>query len=103
MAGELILTFYKTGNPLRVAKNNESFDVGAAMNRILSEVDTEVIYGEQVFNAMVLEAWKQGSAGSLQLPKDEFNDLIRKHGWEYDEHNHRWTKRKIERLLFAKA
>jgi DNA modification methylase len=101
LAGELILTFYKTGQPKKIEKRTDDFDIEAAMARILSVANTEVIYGEHIFNQLVLAAWHKQAIGALQITKNDFIDMIKRHGWEYDEENHHWVKHQLERVLFG--
>jgi hypothetical protein len=91
LAGEMILTFYKTGKPKRVKKRGR-FDVSAALGEILASSNSGKIYGEYLFNRIVVEAWRKSAIGSLNISKLEFIDLLRKHGWHYDESNHYWVK-----------
>jgi DNA modification methylase len=101
LAGELILTFYKTGQSKKIEKQNKNFDIEAAMARILSSVDSKVIYGEHIFNQLILAAWHKQAIRSLQITKNEFIDIIKRHGWEYNEDKHCWVKHQLERVLFA--
>jgi 16S rRNA G966 N2-methylase RsmD len=91
LAGEMILTFYKTGKPKRVKKRGR-FNVSAALGEILASSNSGKIYGEYLFNRIVVEAWRKSAIGSLNISKLEFIDLLRKHGWHYDESNHYWVK-----------
>ncbi len=101
LAGELILTFFKTGKPRTINVSPHRFDVESAMSHILSSVRTPVLYGEHVFNQLIVTAWKEGAIKSLQISKDDFNGLIKRHGWQYEDENHRWVKGQPEGLLFA--
>jgi len=101
MAGELILTFYKTGKPRHIESETENFDIESAMSEIISGVRTQVMYGEQLFNQLVVAAWNQGAIGSLHITKDDFNELIKRHGWQYDDEKHRWVKGRLEGALFS--
>jgi len=101
LAGELILTFYKTGKPLVRATESKNFDVDLAISQILAGSPTPVLYGENVFNQLILAAWRKGSIGSLKITKDEFNELLVRRGWRYDEENHYWVKELLERTLFG--
>jgi hypothetical protein len=101
LAGELILTFLKTGKPRTMAASSRSFDIESAMSKILSTVSTPVLYGEHIFNQLVVAAWKDGTIKSLDISKDDFNDLIKRHGWQYEDASHCWVKEQREGLLFA--
>jgi 16S rRNA G966 N2-methylase RsmD len=92
LAGEMILTFCKTGAARRVEKNGR-FDVSKAVGKILSANASDRIYGEYLFNKIVIEAWNRRAIGSLNISKTEFIDLIKQHGWSYDEEHHFWIKR----------
>lgn len=92
LAGEMILTFCKTGARRRVEKNGR-FDVSEAIGKILSSTTSDKIYGEYLFNRIVIEAWDRRATGSLNISKTEFIDLIKQHGWSYDEERHLWVKR----------
>ena len=101
LAGELILTFHKTGKPKKVQRNRTSFDIDRAMAEILSSANTRVMYGEHLFNQLILTAWNKQAISSLHVSKDEFNDIIKRNGWEYDEENHYWVKHQFEDMLFG--
>jgi 16S rRNA G966 N2-methylase RsmD len=91
LAGEMILTFFKTGAPKSVQKTN-NFDVSETLGHILAATNSGKIYGEYLFNKVVIEAWNRSAIGSLNISKTEFIDLIRQHGWRYDEEHHYWVK-----------
>jgi len=101
LAGELILTFYKAGMTKQKKIAAEDFDVEGTLSEILSRVQTQVMYGENIFNQLILSAWKKGATRSLSISKDDFNDLIMRHGWKYDEKNHCWMKEKQDTSLFG--
>jgi DNA modification methylase len=103
LAGELILTFYKTGEPKKIEKQARDFDIEAVMAQILSGANTKVIYGEHIFNQLILAAWHKQAIASLQITKNDFIDIIKGHGWEYDEENHHWVKHQLESILFGYA
>jgi DNA modification methylase len=91
LAGELILTFFKTGKVYQNKKNGV-FDVAQFLRQLLNETKDKKVYGEYLFNKVVIEAWKQSSIQSLTLSKDDFINLIEEQGWHYDEQNHYWIK-----------
>ena len=90
LAGELILTFYKSGRK-HVPKTNGEFDVSRAIARILASSPPH-IYGEALFNQIILEAWRKSAVRALDVSKSEFIEIIQQHGWLYDERNHYWLK-----------
>jgi hypothetical protein len=61
-----------------------------AMSVIAAKSDK--IYGEHLFNQIVVAAWRHGAIGSLDISKTEFIDLIQRNGWQYDERNHVWRR-----------
>jgi DNA modification methylase len=90
LAGELILTFVKTGKPRHV-RNNQQLDVIGTVGKIL-ESAPEVVYGEQLFNQVVIEAWRRSAIGSLDISREEFINIIANHGWRYEENRHYWVR-----------
>ena len=99
LAGELILTFLKTGKKTCVDRLN-GFDVANAVQEVLCNADTDKIYGEYLFNRIVIAAWQHGAIGSLNISKTEFIDLIQRNGWQYDEKNHVWMRHRQPTTLF---
>jgi DNA modification methylase len=100
LAGELILTFYKTGKPKKVERNGR-FNVMQVIEEILEEVDGNKVFGEYLFNRVVIEAWKRSAIESLNLSKSEFSSLLEKKRWHYDETNHYWVRDEHQpKLLF---
>lgn len=91
LAGELILTFYKTGKRKKAVKNGH-FDITLVLDEILEEVQGDRVFGEYLFNRVVIEAWKKSAIESLNLSKDDFSGLLEKRGWQYDETAHYWVK-----------
>ena len=90
LAGELILTFVRTGKP-QYAQAGRELDVVSTVGKILDSAP-RVVYGEQLFNQLVIEAWRKSAIGSLNISKDEFTKMIKNHGWHYDENQHYWLR-----------
>lgn len=101
LAGELILTFHNTGKPIALASRPGGFNIESAVSKILSNVTGPHLYGEQLFNQVILAAWNGSAIGSLHISKDEFNNLIRRNGWQYDEEKHYWVKGNLKEALFT--
>jgi hypothetical protein len=102
LAGEMILTFLKTGQ--RKSKPHANgFDVSEAVGRILHGVEGNEIYGELLFNKIIIAAWESGAIGSLDITKCEFIYLIKQNGWHYDSTRHCWARgnARSEGPLFA--
>jgi len=99
LAGDLILTFFSSGGKTRTDRLN-GFDVADAVREALCSVESDSIYGEYLFNQIVIAAWRHGAIGSLDISKTEFTDLIQRNGWHYDERNHVWRRRHEPITLF---
>ncbi len=91
LAGELILTFHKTGARRDLEKRN-GFDLTESIHKILSDSDSNFVYGEYLFNRIVIDAWNKGAISSLTITKDEFTQVIENLGWHYDPHRHYWSR-----------
>ena len=89
LAGELILTFEKTGASAS-RQAHTAFDIEAAVADLLSH-SSSVVYGEELFNQLVIAAWQAGSIRALSLSKDDFIDMVTRLGWHYDQQHHYWT------------
>lgn len=99
LAGEMILTFLKTGKPKSV-EVSKTFDIAAHVSGILKETNGG-IYGEYLFNRVIIDAWQAGALGSLDISREDFANLIEQEGWSYDEASHQWRRRAGQRLLLA--
>ncbi len=100
LAGEMILTFHKTGARRHYEKRNE-FDLAETIRRILSSSDSNTVYGEYLFNRVIIDAWHKGAIGSLTITKDEFTQVIESLGWHYDPQRHYWSNGdKVQASLF---
>ncbi|MBI4785725.1 MAG: hypothetical protein HY782_01590 [Chloroflexi bacterium] len=93
LAGEMILTFQKTGARSSHEKRN-GFDLAETIHKILSGSDSNIVYGEYLFNRVVIDAWNKGAIGALTATRGEFTQLIENLGWRYDPQRHYWSKSK---------
>lgn len=102
LAGEMILTFLKTGQSKSKPRSN-GFDVSNAVKRVLCEVEGNEIYGELLFNKIIIAAWESGAIGTLDITKSDFIHLIKQNGWHYDAARHCWARGRVrsEGSLFA--
>jgi 16S rRNA G966 N2-methylase RsmD len=91
LAGEMILTFCKTGER-RPYKERNGFDLMESAQRILSNANSNTVYGEYLFNRVVIDAWNKGAISSLLITKDQFTRMIEDLGWHYDPRHHYWSK-----------
>lgn len=91
LAGEMILTFVKTAEP-KTVETGRPFDVAASVAHILRDTPSGAIYGEYLFNRIIINAWKAGALGSLDTTRETFANLIEQHGWFYDEASHQWRR-----------
>jgi DNA modification methylase len=100
LAGEMILTFQRTGVKANLRSAN-GFDLDGALNRILKDQHGP-IYSEGVFNQLIIEAWKQRAVGALGIDRTELSSLISSRGWSYDEQRRWWTRNfSPQQTLFA--
>ena len=90
LAGELILTFCKTEHATKTFTRG-TFDVMSAVRQTLANAP-DVICGERLFNDIVVEAWRHGAIGALDISKEDFSDAIQREGWHYDAKRHHWTR-----------
>jgi adenine-specific DNA methylase len=91
LAGEMILTFLKSGARRRHKERN-GFDLARSVQGILSSLDSNIVYGEYLFNRVVIDAWNKGAIGSLVITKDQFTRIIEELGWHYDPRHHYWSR-----------
>ena len=91
LAGEMILTFLNTEKK-RVAKASRLFDIASTVEHILQKTASGAIYGEYLFNRVIIDAWRAGALGSLDITREAFADLITQCGWSYDESTHQWRR-----------
>ena len=100
LSGEMILTFFKSHKSI-VPDQKNGFDIIAATKKILKNTGSNLIYGEYLFNQLVIEAWKTSSIENLNINKNTLMEILNDFGWRYDPQKHYWTKKKrIEYSLF---
>lgn len=101
LAGEMILTFFKTGKLKRVEASG-TFDFRRGIQGILRE-SHDPVYGEYLLNRIIIDAWNVGALGSLNISKTAFVDIMNEEGWFYDDISHQWRPTALTRKpsLFA--
>jgi hypothetical protein len=62
------------------------------VDEILSQTKGTTLYGEQLFNRVVVEAWRRGVIDELKVTKDEFTRLLEERDWRYVETKHVWVR-----------
>ncbi|HTW92140.1 MAG TPA: DNA methyltransferase [bacterium] len=93
LAGELILTFFKGRTHGKTAAiMTKSVHLEGMVDEVLSELDHPVLYGEYLFNRIVVEAWRRGIIDELKVSKQEFAALLEERGWHYDQARHLWSR-----------
>jgi len=100
LAGEMILTFLNTGTP-KAVDSAKPFDVEAAVARVSRESSSGAIYGEYLFNRIIIEAWQAGALGSLDVSRTAFAELMVRQGWSYDQAKHQWCRQGPSHTLLA--
>ena len=90
LAGEMILTFCKNGQAAQT--NGGAFNLSSTLEEILDHAPQEHIFGEYVFNKLVIEAWQHSALESLNIAREEFIEMLAKCGWHYDKTRHHWVK-----------
>jgi DNA modification methylase len=101
LAGEMILTFQKTGKKQK-SKANGHFDVALTIEHLLKNVKGEQVFGEYIFNKLVIEAWRNAAIHSLSTSKLDLPELFENLGWQYNREKHFWMKEEPKsRLLFS--
>lgn len=96
LAGEMILTFYKSGR-LKGAVRQKPFDLTNSVANILNSSGLTYVYGEHLFNQLIMNAWESGAINSLNITRSDFTTLMIDHGWCYDTENHFWVRKNIAR------
>lgn len=91
LAGEFILTFYKKSGIKRLKEQKET-NIKEIIVKILQNHRNNTIYGEYLFNQLILEAWKYGIIKELKIRKEELANILNEYGWIYDNKNHYWFK-----------
>ena len=101
LSGELILTFQKN-QISRKTHNKGNFDLFDEIDRILSMNSYNHIYGEYLFNKLVVEAWNKSAISSLRsISREDFRKLLEIFNWHYDSENHYWVRdKRCEPSLF---
>jgi 16S rRNA G966 N2-methylase RsmD len=102
LAGEMILTFQKTGKTERL-KANGNFDIASSLKRILNNLKTDHVFGEYVFNKMIIEAWKNCAIHSLSTSRVDLPELLISFGWHYQKEDHSWVKEKPKNSFLYSA
>jgi hypothetical protein len=93
LAGEAILTFYKgSGRTSKRRQPNNKTDLTTIISNYLSSYNASVLYGEVLFNHLVIESWKHGIIDDLNIAKDDLTNLLENSGWVYDNSIHAWHK-----------
>jgi DNA modification methylase len=95
LAGELILTFFNSGK-VKKNKSNAHFNVEDSVANYLSSVKSNYVYGEYLFNRVIMDAWEKGALSAVSISKQAFTDIIKNKGWHYDSIQHCWARNGME-------
>ncbi len=97
LAGEAILTFYKgSGKAAKRRNPDDGIDLTSIINNFLSSYTSPVLYGEVLFNHLVIKSWKHGVIDDLNITKDDLTGLLENSGWVYDDSIHAWHKHELK-------
>jgi predicted RNA methylase len=91
LAGELILTFHNSGK-VSTKRNGVRFDVERSIASSLASINSDFVYGEFLFNQVIMNAWEEGALGALNITRTDFAEIIKHHGWHYDSGQHFWVR-----------
>lgn len=94
LSGEMILTFFKSKSKSKRSVG-KPFDLESKIDELLSEAGNRPIFGEYLFNQLVLDAWKSSSIEELNIDKATLSQVLETKGWHYDPNNHYWILGKI--------
>jgi len=98
LAGEMILTFYKSKDIASTAKKLKPMaepDPAATLSEVF---DTCLADGmscftsEALFNRLVIELWRRRALGCLRLDRRELSSRLEERGWSYNVRTHLWTR-----------
>lgn len=92
LAGEMILTFCKTGAWSARPRPRAPFNVEDSVRAALAASSAEHVYGEALFNRLVIEAWRRDAIAALDLTREGFAEIVRSCGWRYEPKIHCWTR-----------
>ncbi len=101
LAGELILTFQKSGRAIRPI-TNRAFDVSERLENFLSGYKSNELYGEYLFNWLIMAAWNHSAIDSINVTPEQFIAYLERLGWRYDERNHYWVREQNSALALFK-
>jgi DNA modification methylase len=98
LAGEMILTFYKSKDIVNTAKKLKPVSERSSA-AILSEVFDACLANamssftsEALFNRLIMELWRRRALGCLSLDRREFSSRLEQRGWSYNVRTHLWTR-----------
>lgn len=92
LAGEMILTFFKTGVTRRQYPTNH-IDIDELVDIVLPAAETShALHGEVLFNRLITEAWRCNALHALRIDRDQFIGLLEQRGWHYDASKHQWVR-----------
>ena len=96
LAGELILTFYKSKKASRPRSlpNGRQPASEAALSKVFDVClgqGTKSFTSEALFNRLVIELWDRKALGCLNLDRRAFAKNLEDRGWNYDPKAHIWS------------
>lgn len=63
------------------------------MASVIDNHKDKKLYGEYLLNQLILDAWKYGIIKELKIAREDLIDILKEHGWVYDDKGHYWCKK----------
>jgi len=95
LAGEMILTFYKSASQARGTTARESAPrlFAEILDDILRQAQNrDELTSQYIFNKLILAAWERNSLSELSVTREKFAEELRARGWAYDTRRHVWRR-----------
>jgi adenine-specific DNA methylase len=98
LAGEMILTFYKSGKKHKIrqrAEVNDRKDDAEVLSEVFDaclDNGASSFTNEALFNRLVIELWHRRALGCLGLDRREFINHLERRGWAYHPRTHLWSR-----------
>lgn len=95
LAGEMILTFYKSRNCGKTTKSEETGEPSVVLKDVFDKCfdnGVKSFTSEALFNRLVIELWHRRALKCLSLNRREFASHLEQRGWHYNARTHLWSR-----------